>query len=332
MRTSSLILFGALFAIGCASAPSFSKQEAASSNGMTPDGEDICALEGWYDDLECDNFCVQADPQCAQCAALPVCADGETQYDRKEDCPVGQECKESSICGVTIWCGEAVACTTVVPECDAGEEQFDTKEACGEGCREETHCGATVYCRPQVNCLAFPSCPPGTITHLSEDECPPNSSCTPSSICGQTIWCSEMLACTTVVPECADGEISFDNEADCGPGCREVTHCGATVYCQATVQCQAIPVCNPDETTHQKEADCPANAPCRESSICGKTIFCSSAAPSCPGDNPQGCVSGGCDAGFHCDTEAGGAPSACSCTSSGWVCTADLGGGVCVAD
>jgi hypothetical protein len=51
----------------------------------------------------------------------------------------------------------------------------------------------------------------------------------------------------------------------------------------------------------------------------------------CSGPNPQGCAKTGCPNGQKCDTSSGCAPSACGCDpATGWVCTADCGGGVCV--
>jgi hypothetical protein len=54
----------------------------------------------------------------------------------------------------------------------------------------------------------------------------------------------------------------------------------------------------------------------------------------CQGANPAGCSVGGCPTGQKCDTNAGCAPSACSCDAATgqWICTADCGGGKCVPD
>jgi hypothetical protein len=54
------------------------------------------------------------------------------------------------------------------------------------------------------------------------------------------------------------------------------------------------------------------------------------AKPVCPGPNPQGCISTGCPMGKKCDSKVGCHPSSCACTTSGWACTADCGGGECV--
>lgn len=205
--------FCALAALmGCAAATSdegpFTKEEARLAGGISERGTDICELEAWYGDEECDEFCAQLDPDCAECAAVPTCQTGE-------------------------------------------------------------------------------------VAHRDVSECPADASC------------------------------------------REVTECGATIWCSDTATCAAVPTCNAGEMEHASESDCPADASCRAVTECGATIWCSdTATPECAGDNPQGCVSTGCDVGFHCDTTMGMAPSACVCEAETgtWACTPDLSGGICVAD
>lgn len=99
--------------------------------------------------------------------------------------------------------------------------------------------------------------------------------------------------------------------------------------------CAAIPSCEAWETQYDDWRGCPADASCREVTECGATIWCSSTeAPVCAGENPQGCVSTGCDLGYHCDTAMGLAPTFCYCDPEAgvWTCSADLSGGVCVPD
>jgi hypothetical protein len=54
----------------------------------------------------------------------------------------------------------------------------------------------------------------------------------------------------------------------------------------------------------------------------------------CSEPSPVGCAVAGCPSGYKCDTASGCAPSACGCDSAtgDWICTADCGGGTCVAD
>lgn len=206
----SLLLVATSLVFACTSSTdeSYTKEEARSLAGLTADGDDICALEGWYEDGVCDDFCTELDPPCATCAAVPTCDVGEVEHSDASECPADASCREVAECGATIWCSDTTTCAAV-PTCDEGESE-----------------------------------------HSDSSGCP------------------------------ADGS------------CREVTECGATIWCGS-----------------------------------GPVITCF-------GDNPEGCVSAGCDLGMHCDTTMGEAPSGCDCdpSSGNWTCTPDLSGGVCVAD
>ena len=50
--------------------PGFSEEEARALNGINADGDDICALEGWYEDGVCDDFCPRTDGDCAGIVAV----------------------------------------------------------------------------------------------------------------------------------------------------------------------------------------------------------------------------------------------------------------------
>lgn len=245
-----------LLAAGCvADVPPegpFTKEQARALDGSSDMGADICDLEGWYGDLECDDFCLEPDPDCAQCAAVPTCNAGEMAHRDVSDCPQDVSCREVTVCGATIWCSGTGTCPGV-PSCNPGEQQHDRLEDC-----------------PQDDVI-----------------------------------------------------------------CREVTECGATIWCSDTATCAAVPTCNSGETQVSSASECPADASCREVTECGATIWCwSDEAPVCAGDNPQGCISSGCAEGYRCDTTMGSAPSACDCDpeNGSWRCTADLNGGVCVAE
>jgi hypothetical protein len=65
MLRSSVASFLLPILVACGSSSSgYTKDEARDLGGKTPDGEDICALEGWYNDAECDDFCPFPDPDC----------------------------------------------------------------------------------------------------------------------------------------------------------------------------------------------------------------------------------------------------------------------------
>lgn len=67
-RNFSLALALALPLAACnasvASNNDITKEEARELGGIDQEGNDICEAEGWYDDGECDDFCVAADPDC----------------------------------------------------------------------------------------------------------------------------------------------------------------------------------------------------------------------------------------------------------------------------
>jgi hypothetical protein len=98
---------------------------------------------------------------------------------------------------------------------------------------------------------------------------------------------------------------------------------------------------------------CKENGECEEGEVCKtiegecfpSTCICDSATGSwictgdcvgtcvtspCPGENPQGCKNTGCPDGEVCNTNQGDKPSDCQCSSAGWNCTKDTGGGICV--
>ena len=290
LRLSPLLLCLALASACLNNAPEFTKEQARALSGVTAEGDDICALEDWYGDGVCDDFCPEADSDCDTCFASPVCEPGEEMHDAADECPVGTTCREVTTCDETIWCSG----------------------------------GGAV-------CLAFPVCEAGETTYEQADECPADGVCTARTVCGSTIWCHSSSDCLAE-PVCGENEIAYESLEECGGGddCHAETTCGSTIWCAPGAACLAFPSCDEGETAHNTEAECPADAGCRRETLCASTIWCSINA--CEGENPQGCVSNGCDEGFHCDTEMGGAPSACVCDGADWTCTADLGGGVCVAD
>lgn len=71
---------------------------------------------------------------------------------------------------------------------------------------------------------------------------------------------------------------------------------------------------------------CPPGDPtCCFGNLCG--------AAGCTPPPPLGCTRRGCPLGQRCDTTMGCTPSGCGCDpTSGWFCTDDCGGGVCVPE
>jgi hypothetical protein len=104
------------------------------------------------------------------CLALPVCGQGETQFDNQADCPANSQCHSVSICCSTIWCASSspssdagacnpdteynrhyVAtspsqCATARFACEANTTLFSN--ACGCGCEQPASCPQAVDCLP----------------------------------------------------------------------------------------------------------------------------------------------------------------------------------------
>jgi hypothetical protein len=213
-------------------------------------------------------------------------------------------------------------------------------------------CGAETHCDDDdpacAECAAVPSCDEGETEHASESECPADASCRRVDLCGATIWCSsDGVECAGESPAgciatgCPDG---FECDTTTG-GRPSACVCDAETgawactadlsggVCIAVEDCAAVPTCLASEVEHARESECPADASCREVTVCGATIWCSRGAAICAGQSPAGCVEHGCPDGLVCDTTIGGRPSACVCDAEtgSWDCTADLGGGECIA-
>ncbi len=157
-----LLLGAASLLAACSSNPSsggFTKEEAQELGGVDADGNDICALEGWYADDECDTFCVEPDPDCPvsncpdptsptvhyvgdpdQCQVIDFqCAENQVVFS-SADCgcgcidvePPGAEC--GGFAGLT--CAEGQFCEYPVGSFCGGADELghckDLPEACPE--------------------------------------------------------------------------------------------------------------------------------------------------------------------------------------------------------
>jgi hypothetical protein len=117
----------------------YTKDEARALNGVTSDGDDICALEGWYDDDVCDDFCPQFD---------------------QLDCPVSNECPDPNDPAVHYRGGpdDDIVCAQEIG-CPDGQVLFNNAD-CGCGCIDlpET-CGgiAGIEC-PSGQFCDLPAC------------------------------------------------------------------------------------------------------------------------------------------------------------------------------
>jgi hypothetical protein len=116
----------------------------------------------------------------------------------------------------------------------------------------------------------------------------------------------------------------------CGPSA-----CGGPSPAGCVVNgCPANDVCDTSQGCVSSSCSCDAltgSWACTDD--CGGGI-CVPAAGACSGPDPSGCKSKGCPVGQVCNGDLGCFPSGCSCDAltGSWGCTADCGGGVCVAD
>ncbi len=240
LRPSLSFLSAILMTSACTSAPEYTKEEARALGGLTMSGDDICDLEGWYDDGTCDDFCVEVDPDCATCAAVPSCATSETGHWSESGCPADASCRAVTVCGSTIWCSDTGGAD---PACGSGETEHAREEDCpaDSSCREVTDCGGTIWCSDTATCAGYPSCDSGETEHSRWEECPADGSCREVSECGATIWCSSSPEVT-----CAGRNPEGCLSSGCAPG----FHCDTTMG-SAPSACECSPesgswACTPD--------------------------------------------------------------------------------------
>jgi hypothetical protein len=205
-RPRRLLLLCLALASACLSTPESTKEQARALNGMTDQGDDICAMEDWYGDGICDEFCPEADSDCVTCFAFPGCEADEVMYDTASECPQDTTCREVSLCGSTIWCSGGVACLAY-PSCEPGDTAYEREEDCpaSGACSPSSICGSTVWCHSSSDCAAEPVCGDGEIGYRSLEECGDDSECREETRCGSTIWCAPSAACLAF-PSCNEGE------------------------------------------------------------------------------------------------------------------------------
>ncbi len=145
-RTQSLLPLLLSLSAACAADSEYTREQASALSGVTPEGDDICAMEGWYGDGVCDDFCLEHDEDCGG----PSCESYEFEIASEAGCAPNLACHAVTLDGITIWCQRMFACGAVV--CAEDESQYDFLEQCmattGDDCREEELCGYPVWCAP----------------------------------------------------------------------------------------------------------------------------------------------------------------------------------------
>ena len=264
------------------------KEEAATLMNADPDVIDYCALNGWYNDGECDTFCRQADIDCG----------GEKGCEENADCADGEFCKKAD--GA---CGAEGACAAVpdswteeyAPVCGCdGQTYGNGGAAAGSGVSIDYagECDA-LECQPE-DCGPMPDtqrCPNGE---------GPTITCVPEGGgCGWDIGrCETETFCGGFAEdECAEDEFCG---YEAGDGCGFDD--GGSVCKPRPESCPEIysPVCGCDGQTYGNA--CSANA-------AGVGIFeagaCEEPGYECGG--PEGLS---CDRGQYCELFACGEPDA----------------------
>jgi hypothetical protein len=187
----------------------YTKEQGRELLGVTPEGEDICALEGWYSDAQCDDFCVQADPDCSvsncpdpanssvvyrgepgslECAQEIGCAEGFTSFN-SADCGCGCITPEppSDSCGgiAGVVCAEDEFCDFAPSDLCGGADALGECKAIPDVCPElyapVCGCDGVSY---QNACAANGA----GVSVATEGECG-------STLCGPDMACADGFFC-----------------------------------------------------------------------------------------------------------------------------------------
>ena len=245
-------------------------------------------------DSEDEVFCI--DPSCTEEAfptAEVICQGEGLTLASEEECNEGIDCQTFeflSDCNVTsiALCriANGVECDEdgrVEPSiiCEGEGLVLATDEECVDNvtCQTITSNGPcdmtfeTLCKEPEGQCLALPSCSPGTVPSapcLRGEE-----SCETVTICEETISCRPELACNAA-PACDEGEVASRFACEEGEDdCSVVTMCADTIFCRPNALCRATPSCGEGEVASLEPClATESDMACRAVSMCGTTIAC----------------------------------------------------------
>jgi hypothetical protein len=174
--------------------------------------------------------------------------------------------------------------------------------------------------------------------------------------CGEDQPVTQSKTCTQPNPQgcnsdtdCSDGQRCLPSES-CQPSLCACDETSGEWEC--TADCGGGVCGSPEEKSCSEDSDCVEGAewciegscqacvddPCKIACEEGTELYVRNGChvcecvpmPECPAPRPGGCVQKGCPEGEVCDTTQGCTSSSCTCTETGWLCTPDCNGGICV--
>jgi Cys-rich repeat protein len=250
-----------------------SKTDARLADGRNPGGQDLCAMNDWYNDGWCDRFCPQPDHDCDTLGTNGCLSDS--------NCPAGQICdrfqckpgmRDTPSCSPQSDCPAGMGCTSIgcLPlPCQSDSECTDGKlcdyntgecvtQGSGAACMDDSTCGRERCLNGFCTTGGFPVDTP----------CTADSDCSYGDVCGLLGVC--------VAPE-VGGE-ACDRDSQCMPGLSCLSgSCGGYLggYCMTDSNCAAGQVCAIENDTSV------CTQPCRTDSECPAGLLCSATTGTC---------------------------------------------------
>lgn len=160
------------------------------------------------------------------CSTTPSCLPGQVKIESEADCPAGDKCYESAICGQSIWCAtNSISNCMAEPTCQDGHQQVASQAECQvhPNCYHASECGKTIWCSDETSSASCSgSCTPGETCDIPP---PPGTEM-------RNVGC----VCTTGGLYICDTDVNF-NQAEIA--CGALT-CGSNEYCAHVCDCCGV--------------------------------------------------------------------------------------------